>query len=69
MPLHPAEELLTPEEAARRLGVTKHTLSNWRKYHKARLPYVRVGRLVKYRAGDLKEFIEANVSNKGGHHG
>lgn len=59
------DNLLTPNDAAKRLGVTKHALNNWRKNNSVNLPYVRIGRLVKYRASDLQAFIVENVQSVG----
>ena len=51
---------LTAPEAANELGVSATTLTDWRAA--ARGPkYVKVGRRVLYRVGDLREFIAAQV--------
>jgi predicted site-specific integrase-resolvase len=51
-------ELLTPQKAAERLGFEPTTLQWWRT--KGRGPrYVKIGRKVFYRPGDLDEFIAA----------
>jgi excisionase family DNA binding protein len=49
--------LLTREEAAGYLGVTSRTLAVWACVKRYNLPYVKVGRLVKYRRNDLDNFI------------
>jgi excisionase family DNA binding protein len=49
----------TPE-AADYLGITYHTLAVWKCTKRYALPYVKVGRLVKYRRSDLEAFIEKN---------
>jgi excisionase family DNA binding protein len=49
--------LLTREEAAEYLGVTSRTLAVWACVKRYNLPYVKVGRLVKYRRSDLDNFI------------
>ena len=38
------------------LGVSTITLSIWRSTGRYALPYVKIGRLVKYRMGDLRDF-------------
>ena len=49
-------KLLTETEVAARLEVTKPCLRRWR--HEGRgLPFVRVGRLVRYRPQDVERFI------------
>lgn len=45
------------KEAARALGVKASTLSVWRSTGRYCLPYVKVGRLVRYRVADLAEFL------------
>jgi excisionase family DNA binding protein len=50
--------LLSREEAAQYLGVTPNTLAVWASVKRYPLPYVKVGRLVKYKRADLDKFIE-----------
>lgn len=50
-------ELLTREQAANYLGITSSTLAVWASVKRYNLPYVKVGRLVKYRRADLDAFI------------
>jgi predicted site-specific integrase-resolvase len=50
--------LLDDSQAAAILDVTTGTLSVWRSTGRYALPYVKVGRKVRYRAGDLKAFLE-----------
>ena len=56
-------KLFSAKEAAEALGVTVHTLSVWRSCNRYSLPYIKVGRLVKYKEEDLKAFIEAQRKN------
>jgi len=48
-----------PGKAADFLGVSKETLAVWRCTKRYPLPYVKVGRLVKYREADLTAFVES----------
>lgn len=50
------DPLLTPQEVADRLGVSPTTLATWRCTKRYPLAYVKVGRLVRYRAGDVEAF-------------
>lgn len=50
-------ELLSDHQAAEVLKTKAATLSVWRCTGRYALPYVKVGRRVRYRAGDLKAFI------------
>ncbi|MBF6539258.1 helix-turn-helix domain-containing protein [Nocardia farcinica] len=53
-------ELLTAAQAAEYIGVSVDTLAQDR-YLGRGLPYVRVGRRIRYRASDIAAFLEANV--------
>ena len=50
------DDLLTTEEAAKILRCEKKTLINWRREGKGP-PFVKLGRKVFYRRGDLREYI------------
>lgn len=54
-------QLLTPKETAEMLGVSTNTLSNWRVNKRYDLPYVPIGRSIRYRLQDVEAFIEARV--------
>ncbi len=53
--------LLTRKAAAEFLGVKENTLAVWATTKRHPLPYIKVGRLVKYRLADLQAFLEQNV--------
>jgi hypothetical protein len=57
-PIVDLEPLLDEEPAAEILGVVPGTLSVWRSTGRYDLPYVKIGRSVKYRPSDLRAFIE-----------
>jgi len=50
--------LLTPQETAELLGVAVGTLTMWRTTRRVVLPYVRVGRHVRYKPEDVRRFVE-----------
>jgi len=54
-------ELFTTPQAAAFLGCTADTLTTWRCTKAVKVPYVRVGRLVRYRRRDLEAFLENNA--------
>jgi excisionase family DNA binding protein len=54
------DELLTPGEAAEYLGTTAAVLAQDR-YQRRGLPYVRLGRRIRYRAKDIAAYIDANT--------
>ena len=53
--------LLTTAEVARALGVAAHTLAVWRSDGRHDLPYVKVGRAVRYRATDVLAYLDAQT--------
>jgi len=56
--------LLTTEQVAQVLGVKPATLQNWRTLGRHDLPFVRVGRLPRYRTGDLADWIAGRTFGK-----
>jgi hypothetical protein len=61
------DHLLTPQETAKRLGLTKTTLSIWRcksgrKRPRANLIYTKIGRKVFYFESDVENFARAGRS-------
>lgn len=50
--------LLTVQEAARYLAVSVSTLYGW--VWQRRIPFIKMGRAVRFDPGDLKAFVEAN---------
>ncbi len=57
-------QLMTRAEAARFLRLSPGTLGNWRCSKRVRIPCVRLGWKIFYRASDLEKFIESRVENK-----
>ena len=55
-------KLLTREEAAEYLGVSKGTLDVWACTKRYDLPFIKVGRLCKYRLSDLNAFLDRNTT-------
>ena len=53
-------ELLTAEETGRLLGVKPQSLAIWR-MGKQNLPFVKVGRLVRYRRSDIEAFLTSQT--------
>lgn len=53
--------LLTPCQVAEHLGVSVETLNVWRATKRYDLPYVKAGRLVRYRSEDLEAFISSRL--------
>ena len=53
--------LMTPQDVANRLGVSITTLATWRCTKRYPLTYVKIGRLVRYRATDVEAFEIARL--------
>lgn len=58
-------ELLNTEQAATYLGVTMRTLEVWRCTKRHAIPYIKVGRLVKYRKTDLDTWLARQTVGDG----
>lgn len=56
-----APELMTPQELAHNLAVSEETLTTWRSRKSAGIPFVKVGRLVRYRRADVAAYIESRL--------
>lgn len=54
--------LLTPGQTAGQLNIPVSTLSRWRS-ERRELPYVTVGRLIRYRQADIDRWIDDNTIN------
>ena len=63
--LNDSHKLLTPTQAADILGLDVDTLNVWRCTKRYKLPYVKTGRLVRYRLSDLNQFIESRTIQSG----
>ena len=56
-------KLITPKEAALYLGLAPETLTTWRSTRRYPLPFVKVGRYVRYDLADLDRFLESRKVN------
>ncbi len=52
--------LLRTKEAADFLGIPARTLENWRCNQRYNLPYIKIGRLIRYRMIDLVAWINSS---------
>jgi excisionase family DNA binding protein len=50
--------ILTPEQAAKILEVSTNTLEKWRHTGRYNLPFLKIGRNVRYRAQDVAAFYD-----------
>ncbi|MCU7836546.1 MAG: helix-turn-helix domain-containing protein [gamma proteobacterium symbiont of Taylorina sp.] len=53
--------LLTPEQTANKLNISEGTLSVWRCTGRYNLPYIKVGRAVRYKESDIEFFINGRT--------
>lgn len=59
---HLSDQALVNDKAvALELGVSTITLSIWRSTGRYHLPYAKIGRLVKYSMGDIREFKRSRI--------
>lgn len=59
--LPPCPVLLTREQAAKYLGLSLSTLKSWAVHNRYNLPFIKLGRHVRYRLTDLEEFLADNT--------
>ncbi len=59
--------LLTKEDVSTILGVSVGTLAVWRTTKRYNLPYVKAGRLIRYREEDVRAFINSRMQGEGAH--
>ncbi|PTR14215.1 helix-turn-helix protein [Nitrosospira sp. Nsp2] len=57
---------LSSTDAAAYLGITAGTLNVWRCTKRYLIPYIKVGRLVKYRVADLDSWLASRTITAGG---
>ena len=60
-----AQELLDQDRAAAFLGIRAHTLEVWRTSGRYALPFVKIGRCVRYKRADLEHGLPAALVRKG----
>jgi predicted site-specific integrase-resolvase len=60
--------LLDDVRAAQMLGIAAKTLPVWRSTRRVEIPYIKIGRCVRYRLSDLQRFIEAKTVTGQGNH-
>ena len=56
-----AKNLLTTKEAANFLRIPARTLENWRCNQRYDLPYVKLGRIIRYRMVDLENWVQGRL--------
>ncbi|MBK6907605.1 MAG: helix-turn-helix domain-containing protein [Rhodocyclaceae bacterium] len=59
------DELLDEKVAAQILGVTPGTLQVWRSTGRYGIPFIKVGRLVRYRRSALNHWIDSRTRESG----
>jgi len=55
------DEIFSNTDAAEYIGVTPRTLEVWRCTKRYQIPFIKVGRLVKYRRSALDAFLESRT--------
>ena len=58
------KKLLNSKETAEYLGVTENTLAVWRTNKRYKIPYIKVGHLIKYRQSDLEAWLEKRTKGR-----
>lgn len=52
------DKLLTSKETAKVLGISSRTLDVWRSIGRSHVPFIKVGRSVRYRMSDIENYIQ-----------
>jgi excisionase family DNA binding protein len=60
-----SRDLLDEQQAASAIDVTPGTLSVWRSTGRYKLPFIKVGRKVRYRRADLESWLEERTHSNG----
>jgi excisionase family DNA binding protein len=63
------ERLLTPKETADLLGVAETTLAIWRCTRRVVLPFVKIGKFVRYKPDDVSAFVAERTRTATAHEG
>lgn len=63
-PFYNPDRLFDTDTAGQVLDVSINTLSIWRSTGRYNLPFVKIGRKVRYKAGDLLAFIERRTQTQ-----
>jgi excisionase family DNA binding protein len=63
--IHVDRDLLTEKEAAVVLGATPGTLSVWRSVGRYQIPFIKVGRSVRYSRKALLAWLESRTRSNG----
>lgn len=56
-----ADTTITPQQVAQQLGISNRTLANWRSTGYPNLPYLKLGRCVRYRQSDIDAFLKKHT--------
>jgi excisionase family DNA binding protein len=57
------DSLMTRQEAARFLQVNAQTLASWACNGRYKIPFMRVGRAIRYRRSDLESWLASRTVN------
>lgn len=60
-----SRDLLDERQAASKIHVTPGTLSVWRSTGRYNLPFIKIGRKVRYRRADLEAWLESRTRVNG----
>jgi predicted DNA-binding transcriptional regulator AlpA len=61
MPEQQLQQLLSEIETAKQISVSPLTLQQWRHHKRYGLPFVRVGRLIRYRQIDIDNWVASRT--------
>jgi len=60
---NPATNLIEPTQAAAYLKISLRTLAKWRSTGSPSIPYIKIGRCIRYRQADLDAYLAEHTVN------
>ena len=63
--INASRDLLDERQAAEAINITPGTLSVWRSTGRYNLPFIKVGRKVRYRRADLEAWLDSRTHANG----
>ncbi|WP_038463553.1 helix-turn-helix domain-containing protein [Candidatus Odyssella acanthamoebae] len=61
MSIYMQEKFLNSKEASSYLGISTVTLAKWRANKQNGLPFIKIGRFIRYRVSDIEQFFKDNT--------
>jgi len=57
-------QYLTPEQLSDMLNISLSTIEKWRFNGNVKIPFIKLGRIIRYRVDDVHQFLEDNIVHR-----